>query len=245
MKGGFLCVEEEDLEDLVVFMLVELVVVLKLENFIMLCKTPYQQGNILRPCGQCTYCRVNRRREWAARLLYEYKFSDGGLFLTLTYSDDNLPANASLDKNAISSFMKRLRDRLKPRKIRFYGVGEYGDVSSRPHYHLFLYNVCIEDKDCIVACWPLGMVHFGAISIHSANYIAGYVVKKMTNPKDDRLNGRYPEYSRQSTKPGIGYGIVEPLIKKLTSTDHGIKLLNNLSDVTHSVYYVNFTIRII
>lgn len=52
--------------------------------------------------------------------------------------------------------------------------------------------------------WSYGSVYLGQLEHSSAQYVAGYVNKKMTHRDDPRLNGREPEFSRMSNRPGIG-----------------------------------------
>ena len=61
------------------------------------------------PCGQCIGCRLDRSREWAARISAEASLYDQNCFITLTYAPENLPENGSLVLEHFQLFMKRLR----------------------------------------------------------------------------------------------------------------------------------------
>ena len=67
-------------------------------------------------------------------------------FVTLTYNDDNLPPDLSLDKRAFQLFMKRLRKRVKV-PIRFFACGEYGEKLQRPHYHVILFGIDLRKEN--------------------------------------------------------------------------------------------------
>lgn len=149
------------------------------------------------PCGQCTFCRLEQSRQWAVRIMKEAKCHDQNSFLTLTYDDDHLPEHRSLNKKDLTLFFKRLRKSLSPKKIRYYAVGEYGDKTQRPHYHVILFghdfsddrklykqreNPLYESKTLSDA-WPLGFANFGDVTFESAAYCARYCLKKV-NQKD-------------------------------------------------------------
>lgn len=151
-------------------------------------------------------------------------------FLTLTYEDSKLPrltspdALPTLNPKHLQDWLKRLRWETAPLKLRFYAVGEYGDESWRPHYHVALFNfaTCARGRTrrdfrnrplalkCCPSCslvqrtWGYGDVDLGTVATESAQYLAGYTTKKMTDPKDDRLHGRHPEFARMSNRPGVG-----------------------------------------
>lgn len=181
-------------------------------------------------CGQCLPCRVARRRTWTHRILLEA--IDAGeancSFVTLTYAQDQ----ASLLPEHLQLWLKRFRKRVAPRRVRFFGVGEYGDISWRPHYHvaLFGHGPCVggvrlngecQCSQCLDVrqTWGFGHVLVARLEMKSAQYIAGYVVKKMTRRDDPRLYGRAPEFSRMSLRPGIGASAMENVASEILRYD--------------------------
>ena len=97
------------------------------------------------PCGQCIGCRLERSRQWAIRCVHEASLHERNCFITLTYRDECLPTNGSLDLDAFQKFMKRLRRRFGE-GVRFFHCGEYGENFGRPHYHAILFNLDFSDK---------------------------------------------------------------------------------------------------
>ena len=104
---------------------------------------------ILRDCGQCTGCRLRRRMDLSLRLEHEAYFYDDVWFITLTYDDENLPDHGSLRADDMPLFIRKLRDmhRKKQITIRYFGVGEYGGTMGRPHYHMIVFGLPIDDAE--------------------------------------------------------------------------------------------------
>lgn len=181
----------------------------------MLCRKAYVSGRgLVHGCGQCLPCRINRRRTWTHRLLLEGLCHEKASFVTLTYEEER----DSLAPEEVQRWLKRLRKVVHPEKIRYFLCGEYGELSERPHYHaaLFNYPACVygssqfRNERCCTPCnvirdtWGAGHVIVGTLTRESAQYISGYVTKKMTGKDDERLRGRQPEFARMSLRPGIG-----------------------------------------
>lgn len=80
------------------------------------------------PCGRCVDCRLKKSREQAIRCVHEASLYTHNVYVTLTYNDDHLPRDESINLRHIQLFMKRLRKSLSGQKIRSYGAGEYGMV---------------------------------------------------------------------------------------------------------------------
>lgn len=68
------------------------------------------------------------------------------------------------------------------------------------------------------------------LSPQSMAYVAGYVTKKLTKADDSRLQGRAPEFSRMSLRPGIGAPSMDSVATAL-ATKAGAQLVSRLGDV--------------
>lgn len=183
-------------------------------------------GAIDIPCGQCLGCRLQRSRDWSIRCMHEAQLHQDNCYVTLTYSDENLPANKSLDYRDFQLFMKRLR-RYALQPTRFYMCGEYGTQNHRPHYHACLFGFKPDDlvshkknqngdvlyRSAILdKLWgkndPDGAPTLvGEVTRQSAGYCARYILQKVTGDlAEAHYQGRVPEFNQMSLRPGIGAG---------------------------------------
>lgn len=213
----------------------------------MICRNPFMAGTIPFGCGQCLPCRINRRRQWAWRQFFESLMHKENSFVTLTYSDEFLPKDGGLEPRELQLFIKRLRKRISPRKIRFYACGEYGDKNARPHYHLSLFGLsgysvvsCGDERmsgaQAITGAWAkdgraIGAVDIKPFEVGTAQYVAGYIADKLKKDKDDRLVGLRPEFARMSNRPGIGGDAMRLLADQLVKDGHGMALIEETGDV--------------
>ena len=147
-------------------------------------------------------------------------------FVTLTYDDEHLPKLRSLRPAHSKAFMNALKYRFGP--TRYYLTGEYGSsrLTTRPHYHALLFGQNLSRQQ-LEELWQRGSCHSGTVTPESARYVAGYI-NKVTKPED--LHGRFPEYSRMSRRPGIGFSSVEKLVT-FHQTKAGVDYLVTHRDV--------------
>lgn len=192
------------------------------------------------PCGQCIGCRLERSRQWAIRLMKELKLHDRSSFLTLTYTDDNLPrlpnGTPTLYLRDVQLFLKSLRKHFSPHPLRFFQCGEYGEKTNRPHHHMILFgeDFCkdrerIEDSrsgfpqyisPTLDRLWGNGRATISEVSFESAAYVARYCLKKVTGKGSSFVYaGRKPEFVTMSRRPGIGSGYFEEFLTDIYPHD--------------------------
>jgi len=125
--------------------------------------------------------------------MHEAEMHSQNCFITLTYADEHLPADYSVNVRVWQLFMKRLRKSLSGKKIRSFACGEYGDENQRPHYHALLFNHSFSDQKLfstknnyklytsanLSTLWPYGHSTVGALTYKTAAYTARYIMKKI------------------------------------------------------------------
>lgn len=90
--------------------------------------------------------------------MLELQYHDSSYFVTLTYDDLHVPksyypdpetgeahTSFTLCKRDFQLWMKRLRKKFSDDKIRFFACGEYGGQTKRPHYHVIVFGLHLND----------------------------------------------------------------------------------------------------
>jgi hypothetical protein len=180
-----------------------------------------KDGFIDRPvsveCGRCVGCRLEKSRQWAVRCVHEGQMHKEKCFLTLTYNDEHLPKDLSLEKEIIPKFMKRLRKKYPKKDIRYLYCGEYGEQTERPHYHICLFGIDFNfDREyykttslghklynsaTLDKIWSqplndgdpptnIGHAIIGDLTFESSAYVARYVTKKVNGEKAPERYGQ-------------------------------------------------------
>lgn len=132
------------------------------------------------------------------RLAHEAQMHTDKSFLTLTFSDDHLPEDYSVNTRDLQLFLKRYRKWLGHSGLRYFACGEYGDRNLRPHYHLAIFGHEFRDlvpwrqtktgfvtyrSAQLETLWPFGHAEIGSLTPQSAGYIARYITKKITGDR--------------------------------------------------------------
>lgn len=173
----------------------------------MTCTKPIEiDGALSFPCGKCMHCRIQRTQEWTIRIMHESLYWDKIVFITLTYDDENVPVNGSLEPEEFTLWMKRFRKDLG-RKIKIFGNGEYGDKNGRPHYHVIVFGASVDDFEQHHSLpgkfqhrsWLYGFLDVKAFEEFRARYVAGYITKKLYGEMADEVyGGAHPPFQRSS-----------------------------------------------
>lgn len=192
------------------------------------------------PCGHCVQCRLDYSKNWASRCYFESLYHKHNYFVTLTYEDDHISlgkyGNPTLVREHFTQFIKRLRMAMERKfghtGIRYFGCGEYGDQTMRPHLHIILFNCPIPDLSInfvddegqitqrksrygfmyfskfIKDLWPYGFITVEDANYNTEAYVSRYIMKKQKGQEGkevyEKKLGVLPPFLAMSLKPAIG-----------------------------------------
>lgn len=187
------------------------------------------------PCGKCEECIKDKQNEYIIRTIEEAMKVKGNIyFLTLTYSDDNVPLTVdedgelideetgeilstlkSLNNQDITLWKKRCKRYIQyhfKRKSEFSYLicGEYGPQTHRPHYHALFIGISPEDMEIYKKDWEenYGFTCVKQISRFDIERTARYVSKYITKMRDledpNVINGKVQKPRKITSK---GYGM--------------------------------------
>lgn len=207
------------------------------------------------PCRKCHLCLSKEASSWAFRVEQEAINSNYVYNVLLTYNPESVPlidGQMTLDKQHLSAFMKRLRDRLYRKwqaRLRFFSAGEYGGNTNRPHYHMIIFS----DKDLRALAdgkrYNLSSVFkefteawsFGNVSVSRYNGEVGKFTRYMTQYLfilDDKRYGKIRKpFRHMSRRPAIGASWLDNpdnkrIIRKMIDTDKYEVYRGNIVDKT-------------
>jgi hypothetical protein len=151
------------------------------------------------PCGKCTSCLIDKAKEWAVRGFHESQCHALNSFITLTYAEEYLPENGSLDRQHLRDFIKLMRYHFPKEKYgdwKYLAAGEYGSSENthRPHHHICLFGVDFIDKEYLFTneygdpvftsrklekIWKYGFNTVAPVHYRTVAYTARYTTKKI------------------------------------------------------------------
>lgn len=147
----------------------------------MRCETPNFVRGFTVPCGRCSACIERKRGSWVIRLSEEAKASSFCFFLTLTYTDENL---IFADDVPVLWYDHLRLYHKKLRKLgfvyKYFQVGEYGERTDRPHYHMLVFtNQLHFDYQKFADTWIYGQTCLGSLTEASLKYCCKDMLKEV------------------------------------------------------------------
>lgn len=129
------------------------------------------------PCGYCQGCQKSRLNQFRLRLLFECEKSVNNIFITCTFSEENLAKFIDYPNRAVKLFLDRAR-KYYGKQLRHWFVPEYGTLHGRIHYHGILFNFPEKsDFEELKKLWSYGHIYLGYVNEKTCSYICKYLTK--------------------------------------------------------------------
>lgn len=183
-----------------------------------------KKGRLNVRCGTCVNCIQGYIREWVFRLKIQNKYSLSSLFITLTYDDSNLVYDGDGEQvlyyRDVQLFLKKIR-KAGYKDVKYYCVGERGDLYERTHWHMILFNA---DEFIVKKSWQNGFVDIKPLTDGRIIYTLKYMKKG---------DGR----SKMCCSKGIGKDYLKPSTIKHHRKGYNVELRNGRYIMALPRYY--------
>ncbi len=124
-------------------------------------------------------------------------------------------------------------------KFRYYAIGEYGDYTFRPHYHMAVFPTTSCKTERLGDLWSKGFHTVSELNHERARYLANYTTKKLTKNTDERLKGdQEPEFRTSSRNPPLASACVDILHAHYTKSG-AARLIKERGDVERTIRFDN------
>ncbi len=220
----------------------------------MKCLIPKENSlGVFHSCKKCQACKINQAKKQATVIKLAIKHAAlPSYFVTVTYNDHWLPSNkegtvASLRYSEIQEFTRKLKKEQK--QMKYFTAAEYGSTTGRPHYHLIMINYLMPNdlkpitadgyqknlfwSATITKTWKKGNVIIAPATAGSAEYVTGYVVKKMGHDWKGRPEKLGIENERHTMSPGLALPAWKKWIKE--AIDNGANDAVNIDSRTEPI----------
>lgn len=192
--------------------------------------------NIFVGCGRCPLCLSKKANQWFLRLQMEAKSQNGNYFITLTYSNENLPNALNNGKDIVIKFLKRFRKAAQAYGLRddfkYYLINELGENHGRLHYHALFFHTGFDwrtMRDLIDKTWKQGRIDVQHVIKNRIHYVTKYCLQNVAKPRPITLHdakGRpyrvYPEpYFFMLGSKGLGLDSFDEDVQKYVREHNG------------------------
>lgn len=167
------------------------------------------------PCGTCYQCYLIKRQERSFRNLIEFNTHKYALFLTLTYSDEELnklPCEVitGIVCNPPRNFQKYIKRLRKKYTLRYAACSEYGENTRRPHFHAIIYTNDVISYDVLREQWPYGYVKISEANGARIHYLTKYIDKYIsTDIRGKMIDDIYRSYYQDRSLPAYMHIAIE------------------------------------
>lgn len=134
-------------------------------------------------CGKCEACQNFKKWNQYIKIsedILTNNENEKTYFVTLTYAGNTKYIN----KKHIQQWLKKLKYQLtkwQKKTIKYTIIGEYGEITHRPHYHALITSENQYINNLIQNTWKMGIINIKQAQEGHIHYLASHKIKNKNN----------------------------------------------------------------